>query len=128
MTGRVGTRILRRMRPAPRRGGRGRDVGPQEVVMRQTIMGCAFLASAVMAAAPAAAKDGPSLEGTWVVSVQPEQLLPPFTALETYSRGGGLVTGNDTPGNTVHRAGQGSWARDRNTLVASIVFFTFDAS
>src|SRR5688500_5581827 len=48
--------------------------------------------------ASAANNSSVGLEGTWVVSVQvsdpPPGFPTPFTALGTYSRGGGLVTTN----------------------------------
>lgn len=78
-------------------------------------------------AAPSAAS---TLEGTWIVDVNVDPSLPigTFVALETYSRGGGLVTSND-----LHRAkgidvGQGAWNRiGAHAYRASILFFVFEA-
>jgi hypothetical protein len=72
---------------------------------------------------------GSGIEGTWVVTVN--LLNPPtgfpasFTALETYSSGGGLVTTNPLP--PAPRPGQGQWdkVRGREYKVA-IQFFLFD--
>jgi hypothetical protein len=48
----------------------------------------------------------------------------PFDALETYSRGGGLVTSNNNP--LIPRPGHGTWTKDGNEYTATIVFFLFD--
>lgn len=68
------------------------------------------------------------LEGTWIVRVQvsdpPPGFPTPFSALETYSRGGGLVTSNDNT--LIPRPGQGAWAKGGNgDYTASILFFIF---
>ena len=67
------------------------------------------------------------LEGTWTVNVRlnnpPPGLPEQFTALETYSRGGGMVTSNDIP----KGPGQGSWEKNGERYWVTIVFFTFDA-
>lgn len=69
-----------------------------------------------------------ALEGTWVVTVNlaapPPGFGPTFTALETYSRGGGLVTTNNLP--PVPRPGQGAWERNGNQFAVAIQFFLFD--
>lgn len=70
----------------------------------------------------------PSVEGTWLVQVQVADAPPgfpvPFDALETYSRGGGLVTSNNNP--LIPRPGQGSWTKNGNEYSASIIFFFFN--
>jgi hypothetical protein len=70
------------------------------------------------------------LEGTWNVTVSligpPPGFGSSFTALETYARGGGLVTTNNLP--PVARPGLGSWARRGRSFAVSIQFFLFDAS
>lgn len=72
------------------------------------------------------ASSSPQLEGTWVAAVDllnPPPFLPEeFTALETYSRGGGMITSN----NTGVGPGQGSWERSGDGYTVTILFFTFD--
>jgi len=72
--------------------------------------------------------DGAQLEGTWVVTVSTSApgFPPSFTALETYSRGGGLVTSNNLP--PVPRPGQGAWEKNGDAYSVNIMFFTFDAA
>jgi hypothetical protein len=69
-----------------------------------------------------------NLEGTWVVTVNlisPPPFLPSqFTATETYSRGGGMVTSN----NMLQGPGQGAWEKDGDGYAVSILFFTHDPS
>jgi hypothetical protein len=88
----------------------------------------------LLCAAAAAAQSGASdnsgaatLEGTWAVSVHlnnpPPGLPEEFTALETYSRGGGMVTTNDIP----KGPGQGTWEKNGDGYRVTILFFTFDA-
>lgn len=66
------------------------------------------------------------LEGTWVVAVSVDPAVPvgDFTALETYSRGGGLVTANDIDRSLGVGVGQGAWERVAPDVYrASILFF-----
>ena len=69
-----------------------------------------------------------ALEGTWVVTVNlaapPPGFGPSFTALETYSHGGGMVTSNNLP--PVPRPGQGAWEKRGNQFAVVIQFFLFD--
>jgi hypothetical protein len=69
-----------------------------------------------------------ALEGTWIVTVNlvapPPGFSSSFTALETYSRGGGLVTSNNLP--PVPRPGQGAWKRNGNRFEVIVRFFLFD--
>jgi hypothetical protein len=69
-----------------------------------------------------------TIEGSWEVTVNlNDQNLPPFfDALETYSRGGGLITSNNMPFLT--RVGQGAWERSGNKYIVKIKFFKFDTS
>jgi hypothetical protein len=69
---------------------------------------------------------GSRIEGTWVVTVSLSAPGFPssFTALETYSRGGGLVTSNNLP--PVPRPGQGVWEKKGNQYAVTILFFLFD--
>lgn len=71
---------------------------------------------------------GHTIEGTWEVTVDlRDHTLPPFfEALETYGRGGGLITSNNMPFLT--RLGQGSWERIGNGYFVKIKFFKFDPS
>lgn len=92
------------------------------------VLAVSILISAVAAAEPAANRGrAAQLEGTWVVTVDlhnPPPFLPEtFSALETYSRGGGLVTGNDMQ----QGPGQGSWEKDGDEYAVSILFFVRDA-
>ena len=68
------------------------------------------------------------IEGTWVVEVTlqnpPAGFPPSFTALETYGRGGGLVTTNNIPDGP--GAGQGAWEKSGDEYAARIMFFTLD--
>ena len=90
-----------------------------------------FLVVTLAALVPAAgAQSRKGLEGTWLVTVEvadpPPGFPAAFTALESYARGGSLVTSNDNP--LVSRTGQGAWDRDGNDFVAKIVFFVLDES
>jgi hypothetical protein len=92
-----------------------------------------FLAVTLAALVPATAASAEArkgLEGTWIVAVEiadpPPGFPAAFTALESYARGGSLVTSNDNP--LVSRTGQGAWDRDGNDYVARIVFFVLDES
>lgn len=94
---------------------------------KQLFLAMAVLLTTIATAQPSAAVErAPQLEGTWVVTVDlhnPPPFLPEtFTALETYSRGGGLVTGNDMQ----QGPGQGSWERNGDQYVVAILFFTRD--
>lgn len=74
------------------------------------------------------------IEGTWEVTVNLHVPDPPpipnlpssFEALETYARGGGLITSNNMPFLT--RLGQGAWDKAGNQYFARIKFYTFDPS
>ena len=78
--------------------------------------------------------EGRTIEGTWEVTVNlhvpdlsPIPNLPSsFEALETYGRGGGLITSNNMPFLT--RVGQGTWDKIGNQYFVKIKFFTFDLS
>lgn len=78
--------------------------------------------------------EGRTIEGTWQVIVNlhvpdsfPIPNLPSsFEALETYGRGGGLITSNNMAFLT--RVGQGTWDKTGNQYFAKIKFFTFDPS
>ena len=80
----------------------------------------------------ATAGEGHTIEGTWEVTIDLDDAdLPPdgnfpssFEALETYSRGGGVMTSNDMP--FVTRVGQGAWDKIGNQYFIKIKFFTFD--
>jgi hypothetical protein len=79
-----------------------------------TILGLALFSSLFgFAASVNAASDGPGNgpEGTWLVRVSvadpPAGFPVPFDALETYGRGGGLVTSNNN--SLIPRPGQGTW-------------------
>ena len=83
-----------------------------------------------LASSPARAEAcaSPQLEGTWVVEVSVPQPPPgfpaAFTALETYSRGCGLVTSNDI--SPLRALGQGTWAQEGGKrIAAAIVFHAF---
>jgi hypothetical protein len=67
-----------------------------------------------------------TIEGTWEVTVSlHDPTLPPFfEALETYSRGGGIITSNNMPFLT--RMGQGTWEKIGNHYSVKIKFFKFD--
>lgn len=73
-------------------------------------------------------QNGNRLEGTWVVTVAATapNFPPSFIALETYSRGGGMVTSNNLPVPVLPKLGQGSWEKDGNQYAVVIQFFTFD--
>jgi hypothetical protein len=59
------------------------------------------------------------------VSDAPPGFPVPFTALETYSRSGGIVTCNNNP--LIPRPGQGAWTKSSSDgYTASIIFFFFD--
>jgi hypothetical protein len=86
------------------------------------------VSAGVMNAAPPAA--GPAIDGTWSVEVSVDPAIPvgDFTALETYSDGGGLVTTNNISRAVGVDVGQGAWARlDGHTYRTSILFFVFNA-
>ena len=89
----------------------------------------AILISITLGATTANAQGGSQgPEGTWKVRVLVEDAPPgfpvPFDALETYSRGGGIVTSNNNP--LVPRPGQGAWRKIGNDDYAtSIIFFFF---
>lgn len=94
-----------------------------------------FITLLTLACAAAYAQPDPAvharngqIEGTWIVDVDlisPPPFLPEaFTALETYARGGGMVTANDMQ----QGPGQGSWARQGDDYVVTILFFTKDAA
>lgn len=91
---------------------------------------CALVLSAAARAqsGPADASSGPPLEGTWEVNVDlinPPPFLPEeFTALETYTRGGGMITSNDVP--FLAKMGQGAWEKRGDQHCVKIKFFTFD--
>ena len=98
-------------------------------VKRQTIVAIAIVTSLLMTTSANAATESQNPEGTWLVEVRVSDAPPgfpvPFSALETYSRGGGLVTSNNNP--LVPRPGQGTWAKTSDhEYAASIVFFFFD--
>ena len=90
----------------------------------------AILALLVTSARFTSAQDssGQKIEGSWVVEVvlnNPPPFLPPsFTALETYSRGGGFVTSNNLTAGP--RQGQGAWDKEGRQYEVGILFFTFD--
>ena len=73
--------------------------------------------------------EGYNLEGSWEVTVKLENQTPVpfFETLETYDRGGGLITSNNLPFLT--RVGQGAWEKlgNRQYLV-KIKFYKFDAN
>lgn len=77
---------------------------------------------------------GRTIEGTWEVTVNlhvPDSTSIPnlpssFESLETYGRGGGLITSNNMPFLT--RVGQGAWDKIGNQYFVKIKFFTFDPS
>jgi hypothetical protein len=85
----------------------------------------AIFAASSFASAQGAPNTG-SLEGTWEVTVvvTAPGFPPFFTALETYGRGGGLITSNNLP--PVPRPGHGVWTRIGKNYSATIRFFTFD--
>src|SRR5688572_12249404 len=84
--------------------------------------------NAVAAPPAVAASTNAQLEGTWVVTVDlitPPPCLPEeFPALETYCRGGGMITSN----NMLQGPGQGSWEKNGNQYAVTILFFTHDAA
>lgn len=102
----------------------------------QTALAAAAAFFVLLCAAAAAQSDkgsasgSPQLEGTWEVKVDlinPPPFMPEeFTALETYSRGGGMITSNDVPFLT--RVGQGAWEGAGGQHLVKIKFFTFDAN
>ena len=79
---------------------------------------------------PVAGSDGQTLEGSWIVevSISLPGLPSSFTALETYSRGGGIVTSNDLPVAAVPKPGQGEWEKNGKAYSVVIQFFTFDTT
>ena len=91
----------------------------------------AILALLVTSARFATAQDnsgGQKIEGSWVVTVflnNPPPFLPTsFTALETYSRGGGIVTSNNLAAGP--RLGQGAWDKEGQQFEVGILFFILD--
>jgi hypothetical protein len=100
--------------------------------IRPTLTAAALFVLLCIAVAAQSDKAGASsstqLEGTWEVKVDlinPPPFMPEeFTALETYSRGGGMVTSNDVPFLT--RVGQGAWKGAGGQYLVKIKFFTFD--
>jgi len=87
-----------------------------------------LLLGLVGATMSAFAAESVPVEGTWLVTITPAQ--PPsgfpasFTALETYSEGGGMVTTNALP--PVPRPGQGAWVRNGSDCRATIIFLGVD--
>jgi hypothetical protein len=91
----------------------------------------AILTSLMFASSANAFTGSTNPEGTWLVQVSVNDAPPgfpvPFTALETYGRGGGIVTSNNNP--LIPRPGQGAWRKSSsNEYAASIIFFFFDPS
>lgn len=101
--------------------------------MRKAFAVVVFVVSLfVFAAAPRAmaAPASPALESTWVVDVIVDPSLPTgnFVALETYNRGGGLVTTNNIPRAAGIDVGHGAWERiGPNAYQVSIMFFVFNS-
>jgi hypothetical protein len=99
------------------------------VIKTQIVLTVAILICITLCATAANAQGGSQgPEGTWKVRVTVEDAPPgfpvPFDALETYSRGGGIVTSNNNP--LVPRPGQGAWRKIGNDdYAASIIFFFF---
>lgn len=99
------------------------------VTKNQMVLTVAILISIILCTTAANAQGGSQgPEGTWKVRVLVEDAPPgfpvPFDALETYSRGGGIVTSNNNP--LVPRPGQGTWNKVGNDdYAASITFFFF---
>ncbi|HXG67395.1 MAG TPA: hypothetical protein VNO70_19985, partial [Blastocatellia bacterium] len=96
-----------------------------------TVIGALTLLIAAGSVRPGLAKSGGGqLEGTWAVTVSfdspPPGFPDAFTALETYSRGGGLITSNNLPVPVVPKVGQGAWEKNGNQYSVAILFFTFD--
>ena len=90
----------------------------------------AILALLVTSARFAKAQDssGQKIEGSWVATVflnNPPPFLPTsFTALETYSRGGSIVTSNNLAAGP--RLGQGAWDKEGRQFEVGILFFILD--
>ena len=95
-------------------------------VLALALFSSLFVFAAAVNAADEGQGNGP--EGTWLVRVRvsdpPAGFPVPFDALETYSRGGGLVTTNNNP--LIPRPGQGIWTKDGNQHTGRIIFFLFD--
>lgn len=98
--------------------------------LKSQILAAIAIVASLMLASPANAFTGStSPEGAWLVEVRVNDAPPgfpiPFTALETYSRGGGIVTSNNNP--LIPRPGQGAWRKSNSDeYAASIIFFFFD--
>lgn len=98
-----------------------------QILLAIAIVSSLMLFRATTTAATERAGNGP--EGTWFVRVRVADAPPgfpvPFDALETYSRGGGLVTSNNNP--LIPRPGQGAWTKvGDDGYSVSIIFFFFD--
>ena len=98
-------------------------------IRTQIVLAIAILTSLIVAPSGRAVTGKAEPEGTWVVRVRVNDAPPgfpvPFDALETYSRGGGIVTSNNNP--LIPRPGQGAWAKTgSDEYTASIIFFFFD--
>lgn len=95
----------------------------------QILAAMAIVTSLTFASPSNAFTGSTSPEGTWLVEVRVNDAPPgfpvPFAALETYSRGGGIVTSNNNP--LIPRPGQGAWTKSNSDeYAASIIFFFFD--
>lgn len=94
-------------------------------VLALALFGSVFVAASVNAANEV---QGNGPEGTWLVRVfvsnPPNGFPVPFDALETYGRGGSLVTSNNNP--LIPRPGHGTWTKDGNEHAVRIIFFLFD--
>jgi len=63
----------------------------------------------------AASQPGHTLEGSWIVTVNPEG-IPPFENLSTFTRDGSIV---NTPETTSESVGHGTWVKTENHQFAS---------
>ncbi len=92
------------------------------------LVAATLLATPALLVAGTAAHPASGIEGSWIVAVtldEPPPGFPPsFTALETYSRGGGMVTSNDTL--LVGRPGQGAFQRRGDHVQVTITFLLVD--
>jgi hypothetical protein len=88
----------------------------------------ALLAASARFATAQDNSNGQKIEGSWAVEVflnNPPPFLPAsFTALETYSRGGGIVTSNNMAAGP--RLGQGAWDKGGRQFDVGILFFILD--